>query len=87
MLQALENRQAELGVVSYSFAVEQLEDTLLKVIETAEAAYEGHDWASQKSFSPFTLTLSLFRKTERCAAPVVKVTRHRPCESSDARDL
>lgn len=43
MLQALENRQAELGVVSYSFAVEQLEDTLLKVIETAEAAYEGHD--------------------------------------------
>ena len=43
MLQELENRQAELGVVSYSFAVEQLEDTLLKMIETAEAAYEGHD--------------------------------------------
>lgn len=42
MLQELEDHKEELGVISYSFAVEQLEDTLLKMIETAEAAYEGH---------------------------------------------
>jgi ABC-type multidrug transport system ATPase subunit len=33
--------QASLGVTSYSFAVEQLEDMLLKLIQHDEAAYEG----------------------------------------------
>ena len=67
MRQELESRQAELGVVSYSFAVEQLEYTLLKMIETAESAYKAHDWGSQKSFNPFTLTLTIaLQETERC---------------------
>jgi ABC-type multidrug transport system ATPase subunit len=36
-----EARKEELGVVSYSFAVEQLEDVLMKLIETEEAQYDG----------------------------------------------
>jgi ABC-type multidrug transport system ATPase subunit len=38
-LTALTERQDELGVISYSFAVEQLEDMLLKLIQTDEAAF------------------------------------------------
>jgi hypothetical protein len=40
-IQELEERQQELGVVSFSFAVEQLEDVLLKLIQTEEAQNDG----------------------------------------------
>ncbi|OHT14208.1 ABC transporter family protein [Tritrichomonas foetus] len=40
MLHELVDRKEELGVVSYSFAVEQLEDMLLNMVETAEAQIE-----------------------------------------------
>ncbi|KAH0789908.1 ABC transporter family protein [Histomonas meleagridis] len=36
-----EQRKEDLGVISYSFSVEQLEDMLLKIIQTEEAAYNG----------------------------------------------
>ncbi|KAK8883206.1 hypothetical protein M9Y10_045857 [Tritrichomonas musculus] len=42
MLHELVNRKDELGVRSYSFAVEQLEDMLLSMVETAEAQIENH---------------------------------------------
>jgi ABC-type multidrug transport system ATPase subunit len=37
----LQEKLEEYGVVSYAFAVEQLEDMLLKLIQTDEAAYQG----------------------------------------------
>lgn len=40
ILKELVKNQEELGIISYSFAVEQLEDTLLKMIESAEAKIE-----------------------------------------------
>lgn len=42
MLHELVDRKDELGVKSYSFAVEQLEDMLLNMVETAEAQIELH---------------------------------------------
>lgn len=41
MLQQLSDCQEQLGITSYSFAVEQLEDTLMRMIESAEAAFDG----------------------------------------------
>lgn len=40
-IRQLEARREELGVTSFSFSVEQLEDVLLKLIETEESAYQG----------------------------------------------
>lgn len=42
MLHELVDRKDELGIRSYSFAVEQLEDMLLNMVETAEAQIELH---------------------------------------------
>lgn len=41
MLSELEKKKEELGVTSYSFAVQQLEDMLLKLIQAEEAKHEG----------------------------------------------
>ena len=41
-IRQLEARKTELGVDSFSFSVEQLEDVLLKLIETEEAAFDAH---------------------------------------------
>jgi ABC-type multidrug transport system ATPase subunit len=38
----LQEKLEEYGVVSYAFAVEQLEDMLLKLIQSDEAAYQAH---------------------------------------------
>jgi ABC-type multidrug transport system ATPase subunit/branched-subunit amino acid transport protein AzlD len=40
LIQALEDQQEELGVRSYSFGVEQLEDVLMRLIQTEEAQVE-----------------------------------------------
>jgi ABC-type multidrug transport system ATPase subunit len=37
----LQARREELGIASFSFVVEQLEDVMLKLIQTEEARYEG----------------------------------------------
>jgi ABC-type multidrug transport system ATPase subunit len=41
MLTELENRKDELGIISYSFSVQQLEDMLLKLIQSQEAQHQG----------------------------------------------
>jgi ABC-type multidrug transport system ATPase subunit len=41
-IREFEERKDEFGVISYSFAAEQLENVLLKLIETEEAKYEGN---------------------------------------------
>jgi ABC-type multidrug transport system ATPase subunit len=44
LIRQLEERQEELGLVSYSFGVEQLEDVLLKLIQTEEAQLDAQQY-------------------------------------------
>jgi ABC-type multidrug transport system ATPase subunit len=41
-IREFEERKEELGVISYSFSVEQLEDVLLKLIQNEEAQFDGN---------------------------------------------